>query len=61
MINWRKSSRSDAHGNDCVEVAQLPGVIGVRDSKNPQGPHLSVTAGVFAALANKIKRNELDL
>jgi hypothetical protein len=34
---WRKSTRS-GEGN-CVEVADnLPGVVAVRDSKDPAGP-----------------------
>jgi hypothetical protein len=37
---WRKSSYSGS-GNDCVEVAtDIPGVVAVRDSKNPRGPVL---------------------
>jgi hypothetical protein len=40
---WHKSSYSSQDGN-CVEVAQnLPGVVAVRDSKNPDGPVLVVT------------------
>ncbi|HLL36771.1 DUF397 domain-containing protein [Streptomyces sp.] len=42
---WRKSSYSDAQGADCVEVADsLPGIVPVRDSKNPTGPVLLVPA-----------------
>jgi hypothetical protein len=38
---WRKSSWSSGDGGQCVEVASnLPGVIAVRDSKNPAGPAL---------------------
>ncbi|MEV6987443.1 DUF397 domain-containing protein [Sphaerisporangium sp. NPDC051017] len=38
---WRKSSWSSGDGGTCVEVASnLPGVIAVRDSKNPAGPAL---------------------
>ncbi|NIL59133.1 DUF397 domain-containing protein [Salinispora arenicola] len=38
---WRKSSKSGNNGGDCVEVAgNLPGVVGVRDSKDPAGPAL---------------------
>ncbi|MEV6522843.1 DUF397 domain-containing protein [Longispora sp. NPDC051575] len=39
---WRKSARSDNSGQ-CVEVAQVPGVTGVRDSKDATGPALVVT------------------
>jgi hypothetical protein len=41
---WRKSSRSSGNGGACVEVADnLPGVVGVRDSKDPTGPALTFT------------------
>ncbi|AOS65245.1 DUF397 domain-containing protein [Actinoalloteichus hymeniacidonis] len=36
---WRKSIRSNGAGN-CVEVATIRELIGVRDSKNPNGPVL---------------------
>ncbi|MGY0232964.1 DUF397 domain-containing protein [Longispora urticae] len=39
---WRKAARSNPDGN-CVEVAQVPGVTGVRDSKDATGPALLVT------------------
>lgn len=42
---WIKSSySSNEHGSDCVEVAAAPGAVRVRDSKEPTGPHLVVTA-----------------
>ncbi|MEU5782725.1 DUF397 domain-containing protein [Micromonospora lupini] len=38
---WRKSTRSSGNGGDCIEVADnLPGIVGVRDSKAPAGPAL---------------------
>lgn len=38
---FRKSSFSGAHDN-CVEVAtNLPGLVAVRDSKDPSGPVLA--------------------
>lgn len=45
---WRKSTRS---GNgECVEVADnLPGIVGVRDSKDPTGPVLTFTARAWRA------------
>jgi hypothetical protein len=37
---WRKSSYSSQNGA-CVEVTRnLPGIVAVRDSKNPDGPVL---------------------
>ncbi|WFE42625.1 DUF397 domain-containing protein [Micromonospora sp. WMMD998] len=38
---WRKSSRSGGEG-DCVEVAGFADAVGVRDTKDRQGPTLSV-------------------
>ncbi|MEU6024036.1 DUF397 domain-containing protein [Micromonospora sp. NPDC047134] len=41
---WRKSTRSNGGGGACVEVADnLPGVVAVRDSKDPTGPVLAFT------------------
>ncbi|PZF82482.1 DUF397 domain-containing protein, partial [Micromonospora endophytica] len=41
---WRKSTRSSSNGGACVEVADnLPGVVAVRDSKDPTGPALTFT------------------
>ncbi|WP_436495065.1 DUF397 domain-containing protein [Actinokineospora sp. HUAS TT18] len=39
---WRKSTFSG--GGECVEVARFPGVIAVRDSKNPAGGVLAFPA-----------------
>jgi Domain of unknown function (DUF397) len=40
---WRKSSYSSQSGN-CVEVARnLPGLVAVRDSKDPERAKLAVS------------------
>lgn len=40
-VRWRKSTRSNGSGGNCVEVASnLPGLVAVRDSKDPTGPAL---------------------
>jgi hypothetical protein len=47
---WRKSSRSNSNGSDCVEVADnLPGPVLVRDSKDPGGPILTFTPATWAS------------
>lgn len=63
MTTWRKSSRSgggNVGGQECVEVAQLPGGIGVRDSKHPAEGHLSLTGAQFATLLADIKAGRLS-
>ncbi|MBZ9639003.1 DUF397 domain-containing protein [Streptomyces sp. PSKA30] len=42
-LSWHKSSYSSGGSGDCVEVATTPTTIHIRDSKNKQGPHLTVT------------------
>ncbi|MEU1250944.1 DUF397 domain-containing protein [Micromonospora arida] len=54
---WRKSSRSSGNGGACVEVADnLPGVIGVRDSKDPMGPALAFAPTVWRAFVSQLSR-----
>ena len=49
---WRKSSRSGSTSGNCVEVARnLPGVVAVRDSKNPDGPALVVDSVAWQGFA----------
>ncbi|WP_119728542.1 DUF397 domain-containing protein [Thermomonospora amylolytica] len=60
-IEWRKSSHSDAGSGDCVELAALPGVVGIRDSKNPTAGHLQVGKRDFAALLAEVKSGRHDL
>jgi Domain of unknown function (DUF397) len=53
---WRKASRSGNNGGNCVEAARnLPGVIAVRDSKDPAGPVLRFSRGDWAAFVAGIR------
>lgn len=60
---WRRASYSgsDPAKQNCVEVAQLSGSIGVRDSKAPEAPHLALSAADWRAFADRVKRGEHDL
>jgi hypothetical protein len=53
---WGKSSYSSNAGN-CVEVAvNLPGVVAVRDSKDPAGPALTFTPAAWHAFTARLRR-----
>lgn len=59
---WRKSSRSGGQSGNCVEVAtNLPGVVGVRDSKDPQGAKFALSPKAWAAFADGVKQGSFDL
>lgn len=59
-LSWIKSSLSFANGN-CVEVANLRnGEIGVRDSKNSEGPVLRFTPDEWHAFVGGVRNGEFD-
>ncbi|MFC4587452.1 DUF397 domain-containing protein [Sphaerisporangium corydalis] len=59
--HWRKSTFSGDEGGNCVEVASnLPGLVAVRDSKNPTGPSLAFAPGAWAAFVSGVKVGALD-
>lgn len=45
---WRKSSRSGPNCDNCVEVAELPAAVAVRDSQDPDGALLLFPAHHWA-------------
>jgi hypothetical protein len=60
LSRWAKSSLSFSNGN-CVEIASLPdGNIGVRDSKNPEGPILRFTPDEWKAFTGGVRKGEFD-
>jgi hypothetical protein len=61
VTEWRKSSRSNASGNECVEVAGLADGRDIRDSKAPDAGHLTLTTADFTQLLTHIKHDELNL
>jgi hypothetical protein len=59
---WRKSSYSSGNGGACVEVAgNLPDVVAVRDSKNPEGPALVFALQEWRAFLDGVRADEFSL
>lgn len=57
---WRKSTRSGGNGGDCVEVAaNVPGIVAVRDSKDPSGPVVALTPAQWREFVEGIKTQTL--
>ena len=58
---WRKSSYSNNDGGNCVEVAEnLPGLVPVRDSKDPHGPALVFTSGAWGSFIAGVKAGAFE-
>ncbi|MEV4747247.1 DUF397 domain-containing protein [Streptosporangium sp. NPDC049248] len=57
---WKKSSLSGESGGNCVEVANLPRTIAIRDSKNPTGPALTFTPTEWRTFLTAVKSGHFD-
>lgn len=57
--SWRKSSYSSGEAN-CVEVAGHRATVGVRDSKDPNGPALAFAPAGWRAFTRRIKGASAD-
>ncbi|MFF4241076.1 DUF397 domain-containing protein [Actinomadura geliboluensis] len=59
-VQWRKSTHSSGvNDEDCVELGRLASGagIGVRDSKAPDGRHLTLSVVQFAVLIEQVKQH----
>ena len=53
---WKKSSYSGGGiGNACVEIAERPGRIAIRDSKAPASATVTVPADAFTTFVEALK------
>lgn len=55
MDTWRKSTYSDANGNECIEVATAPHGVAVRDTTNRAGVTLSVPSAAWTAFLATVR------
>jgi hypothetical protein len=61
-FSWRKSSHSGNGGGSCVDVARnITHVVAVRDSKDPHGPVLILTPGMWRDFIADLKAGRHDL
>ncbi|MFJ6770367.1 DUF397 domain-containing protein [Kitasatospora sp. NPDC091257] len=57
--SWRKSSYSGTNGGNCVEVAPgFPGLVPVRDSKDPHGPALVFPAAAWDSFITAVREGK---
>ncbi|MFJ9640927.1 DUF397 domain-containing protein [Streptomyces sp. NPDC101178] len=53
---WRKSSYGNSDDGQCVEVSDdCPGVVPVRDSKQPEGPAVIFGSSAWSAFVDTIR------
>ncbi|ARF74215.1 DUF397 domain-containing protein [Kitasatospora albolonga] len=53
---WRTSSHSNSDGGNCVEVSDdFPGLVPVRDSKQPEEPPVIFGTSAWTAFVNDIR------
>jgi hypothetical protein len=56
---WRKSTKTQNSGA-CIEVARVSDTVGVRDSKDPEGPVLKFTVREFEAFLDGAGKGEFN-
>ncbi|WP_017622279.1 DUF397 domain-containing protein [Nocardiopsis chromatogenes] len=54
VLTWRKSSYSNQTGGHCVEMAERPERVMMRDTQNPHLGHLSFSSGEWAAFLGEV-------
>lgn len=57
---WRVSSYTGGNG-DCTEVAKLPGLVAVRDSKDPYGPTLAFSPQEMRVFLEEVKAGRYNM
>ncbi|MCA1227828.1 DUF397 domain-containing protein [Saccharopolyspora sp. 6M] len=61
QATWRKSTRSNGGGAACVEIASVPGLTGVRDSKlGDTSPVLPFGEATWSTFLTSVKLGTFD-
>lgn len=56
---WRRSSYSSSHGDNCVEVGSAATFVGVRDTKDRASGSLAVSRPAWAAFTSAVAAGRL--
>ena len=59
LWGWRKSKRS-GDNKQCVEISLNPTIIGIRDSKDPNGPYLTFSPESWECFTLAVKSSKLN-
>ncbi|WP_046468721.1 DUF397 domain-containing protein [Allosalinactinospora lopnorensis] len=59
MEMWTKSSYSGGNGGDCVEVANSPELVKIRDTRNREAGYLAVPVAEWSAFLADVKDGRL--
>lgn len=61
QLHWRKSSYSDGHGGNCLEVAETTQTVHLRDSQHPELGHLTIPVREWRAFLANLTRDKPKL
>jgi hypothetical protein len=56
-LHWQRSTYCSSNG--CVEVARTSDTVHVRDTKDPEGPRLTVPVDAWREFIASVKRGDL--
>lgn len=60
-VDWRKSSKSGPYSDNCVEVAEVGDLVGVRDSTDPSGPILQFSPDRWLLFVREARLGKFDV
>ncbi|MEU7640921.1 DUF397 domain-containing protein [Streptomyces sp. NPDC039016] len=58
---WFKSSHSNDTGGACVEIAALTAQVGMRDSKDPNGPAFVISDTAWDKFIGAVKHEQFRI